>query len=66
MLCPCAKRRENRNEAESSDDPLEDSDTNTLGLSAQALRDPAAIVRTIKTMVIVIVFHATVLRLSTR
>uniref|UniRef100_A0A3P9KU32 [histone H3]-trimethyl-L-lysine(4) demethylase n=1 Tax=Oryzias latipes TaxID=8090 RepID=A0A3P9KU32_ORYLA len=44
VLCPCAKRRENQNEAESSDDLLEDSDTNTLGLSAQALRDPAAIV----------------------
>uniref|UniRef100_A0A8C7Z0A3 [histone H3]-trimethyl-L-lysine(4) demethylase n=1 Tax=Oryzias sinensis TaxID=183150 RepID=A0A8C7Z0A3_9TELE len=43
VLCPCAKRRENQNEAESSDDLLEDSDTNTLGLSAQALRDPAVI-----------------------
>lgn len=53
MLCPCAKRRENQNEAESSDDLLEDSDTNTLGLSAQALRDPAAIVRTIKTFAVV-------------
>lgn len=26
------------------DEPLDDSDTNTLGLSAQDLRDPAAIV----------------------
>ena len=47
VLCPCAKRRERRDEAESVDDPLDDSDTNTLGLSAQDLRDPAAIVRTI-------------------
>ncbi|KAM9751416.1 lysine-specific demethylase 5C isoform 2-T2 [Menidia menidia] len=46
VLCPCAKRREKRDESE--DDPLEDSDTNTLGLSAQDLRDPAAIVRAFK------------------
>lgn len=44
VLCPCAKRRERRDAAEPLDDPLDDSDTNTLGLSAQDLRDPAAIV----------------------
>ncbi|XP_037540724.1 lysine-specific demethylase 5C isoform X2 [Nematolebias whitei] len=45
VLCPCAKRRTKRVETE----PLEDdSDTNTLGLSAQALRDPAAIVMAFK------------------
>ena len=44
VLCPCAKRRERRAGAEALDDILEDSDTNTLGLSAQDLRDPAAIV----------------------
>ncbi|XP_069560397.1 lysine-specific demethylase 5C isoform X1 [Brachyistius frenatus] len=44
VLCPCAKRRERRDETEPLDDPLDDSDTNTLGLSAQDLRDPAAIV----------------------
>ncbi|XP_026187625.1 lysine-specific demethylase 5C isoform X2 [Mastacembelus armatus] len=44
VLCPCAKRRERRNELEPLEDPLDDSDTNTLGLSAQDLRDPAAIV----------------------
>lgn len=44
VLCPCAKRRPRRNETESLDEPLDDSDTNTLGLSAQDLRDPAAIV----------------------
>ncbi|XP_034028872.1 lysine-specific demethylase 5C isoform X2 [Thalassophryne amazonica] len=44
VLCPCVKRRERRDETASFDDPLEDSDTNTLGLSAQDLRDPAAIV----------------------
>lgn len=43
MLCPCAKRRERRDELEPLDEP-DDSDTNTLGLSAQDLRDPAAIV----------------------
>lgn len=44
VLCPCAKRRERRDQAGPPDDPLDDSDTNTLGLSAQDLRDPAAIV----------------------
>lgn len=44
VLCPCAKRRQRRNETEPLDEPLDDSDTNTLGLSAQDLRDPAAIV----------------------
>lgn len=44
VLCPCAKRKERRDEMEPLDDEsLEDSD-NTLGLSAQDLRDPAAIV----------------------
>uniref|UniRef100_A0A8C9Z2C4 [histone H3]-trimethyl-L-lysine(4) demethylase n=1 Tax=Sander lucioperca TaxID=283035 RepID=A0A8C9Z2C4_SANLU len=41
VLCPCAKRRESRGEMEPLDEPLDDSDTNTLGLSAQDLRDPA-------------------------
>uniref|UniRef100_A0A8C4DGG0 [histone H3]-trimethyl-L-lysine(4) demethylase n=1 Tax=Dicentrarchus labrax TaxID=13489 RepID=A0A8C4DGG0_DICLA len=44
VLCPCAKRRERQDETEALDEPLDDSDTNTLGLSAQDLRDPAAIV----------------------
>uniref|UniRef100_A0A673BPJ9 [histone H3]-trimethyl-L-lysine(4) demethylase n=1 Tax=Sphaeramia orbicularis TaxID=375764 RepID=A0A673BPJ9_9TELE len=48
VLCPCAKRRERRDETEPLDDPLDDSDTNTLGLSAQDLRDPAAIVMAFK------------------
>uniref|UniRef100_A0A669E0R6 [histone H3]-trimethyl-L-lysine(4) demethylase n=1 Tax=Oreochromis niloticus TaxID=8128 RepID=A0A669E0R6_ORENI len=48
VLCPCAKRRERRDQAEPLDDPLDDSDTNTLGLSAQDLRDPAAIVMAFK------------------
>ncbi|XP_063748483.1 lysine-specific demethylase 5C [Eleginops maclovinus] len=48
VLCPCAKRRERRDEMEALDDPLEDSDTNTLGLSAHDLRDPAAIVMAFK------------------
>ncbi|XP_030278498.1 lysine-specific demethylase 5C isoform X1 [Sparus aurata] len=48
VLCPCAKRRERRDESEPLDEPLEDSDTNTLGLSAQDLRDPAAIVMAFK------------------
>uniref|UniRef100_A0A8C2XFK1 [histone H3]-trimethyl-L-lysine(4) demethylase n=1 Tax=Cyclopterus lumpus TaxID=8103 RepID=A0A8C2XFK1_CYCLU len=30
VLCPCAKRRESRGEMEPLDEPLEDSDTNTL------------------------------------
>ncbi|XP_056278142.1 lysine-specific demethylase 5C isoform X2 [Pseudoliparis swirei] len=42
VLCPCAKRRERRGEM----GPLED--TNTLGLSAHDLRDPAAIVLAFK------------------
>uniref|UniRef100_UPI0037E9243F lysine-specific demethylase 5C isoform X3 n=1 Tax=Semicossyphus pulcher TaxID=241346 RepID=UPI0037E9243F len=48
VLCPCAKRRERRDESEPLDEPLDDSDTNTLGLSAQDLRDPAAIVMAFK------------------
>ncbi|KAM3618122.1 uncharacterized protein V6R79_015908 [Siganus canaliculatus] len=48
VLCPCAKRRERRSETQSMDEPLDDSDTNTLGLSAQDLRDPAAIVMAFK------------------
>uniref|UniRef100_A0A8C9Z0N0 [histone H3]-trimethyl-L-lysine(4) demethylase n=1 Tax=Sander lucioperca TaxID=283035 RepID=A0A8C9Z0N0_SANLU len=48
VLCPCAKRRESRGEMEPLDEPLDDSDTNTLGLSAQDLRDPAAIVMAFK------------------
>ncbi|XP_053173678.1 lysine-specific demethylase 5C isoform X1 [Scomber japonicus] len=48
VLCPCAKRRERRDETEPLEDPLDDSDTNTLGLSAQDLRDPAAIVMAFK------------------
>uniref|UniRef100_A0A8C2XAX7 [histone H3]-trimethyl-L-lysine(4) demethylase n=1 Tax=Cyclopterus lumpus TaxID=8103 RepID=A0A8C2XAX7_CYCLU len=43
VLCPCAKRRESRGEMEPLDEPLEDSDTNTLGLSAHDLRDPAVL-----------------------
>ncbi|XP_061626813.1 lysine-specific demethylase 5C isoform X2 [Phyllopteryx taeniolatus] len=42
VLCPCAKRRHNETEE------LDDCDTNTLGLSAQDLRDPAAIVMAFK------------------
>ncbi|XP_068453283.1 lysine-specific demethylase 5C isoform X2 [Clinocottus analis] len=48
VLCPCAKRRERRDEMDPLDEPLEDSDTNTLGLSAHDLRDPAAIVLAFK------------------
>ncbi|KAK1897745.1 Lysine-specific demethylase 5C [Dissostichus eleginoides] len=48
VLCPCAKRRERRGEMDPLDEPLEDSDTNTLGLSAHDLRDPAAIVMAFK------------------
>lgn len=45
VLCPCAKRKERRDETEPlEDESLDDSDNNTLGLSAQDLRDPAAIV----------------------
>uniref|UniRef100_A0A3Q2XTK8 [histone H3]-trimethyl-L-lysine(4) demethylase n=1 Tax=Hippocampus comes TaxID=109280 RepID=A0A3Q2XTK8_HIPCM len=38
VLCPCAKRRHN----ETLED-VDDCDTNTLGLSAQDLRDPAVV-----------------------
>ncbi|XP_076022501.1 lysine-specific demethylase 5C isoform X2 [Genypterus blacodes] len=49
VLCPCAKRREGQKEmTEQLDDPLDDPDTNTLGLSAHDLRDPAAIVMAFK------------------
>uniref|UniRef100_A0A1A8UCF2 [histone H3]-trimethyl-L-lysine(4) demethylase n=1 Tax=Nothobranchius furzeri TaxID=105023 RepID=A0A1A8UCF2_NOTFU len=48
VLCPCAKRREKRVEAALPEDPVDDSGSNTLGLSAQALRDPAAIVMAFK------------------
>ncbi|KAM4610231.1 lysine-specific demethylase 5C isoform 2-T2 [Polymixia lowei] len=48
VLCPCAKRRERGEETEPLDDPPDDSDTNTLGLSAQDLRDPGAIVMAFK------------------
>ncbi|XP_032401165.1 lysine-specific demethylase 5C isoform X1 [Xiphophorus hellerii] len=48
VLCPCVKRRERRTEPEPLDETLDDSDSNTLGLSAQALRDPAAIVLAFK------------------
>ncbi|KAI4786149.1 hypothetical protein KUCAC02_037316, partial [Chaenocephalus aceratus] len=48
VLCPCAKRRERRDEMDLLDEPSEDSDTNTLGLSAHDLRDPAAIVMAFK------------------
>uniref|UniRef100_A0A096MEC7 [histone H3]-trimethyl-L-lysine(4) demethylase n=1 Tax=Poecilia formosa TaxID=48698 RepID=A0A096MEC7_POEFO len=48
VLCPCVKRRERRTESEPLDETLDDSDSNTLGLSAQALRDPAAIVLAFK------------------
>ncbi|KAM4572113.1 lysine-specific demethylase 5C [Fundulus diaphanus] len=48
VLCPCVKRRERRIEMEPLDDASDDSDSNTLGLSAQALRDPAAIVLAFK------------------
>ena len=44
VLCPCAKRREKVEQTEPLDDPSDDSDSNTLGLSAQDLRDPGAIV----------------------
>uniref|UniRef100_A0A3Q2FM26 [histone H3]-trimethyl-L-lysine(4) demethylase n=1 Tax=Cyprinodon variegatus TaxID=28743 RepID=A0A3Q2FM26_CYPVA len=48
VLCPCVKRRERRSEMERLDDPPELADSNTLGLSAEALRDPAAIVLAFK------------------
>ncbi|XP_040050456.1 lysine-specific demethylase 5C isoform X1 [Gasterosteus aculeatus] len=44
VLCPFAKRRARRDEVALLDEPSDDSDTNTVGLSAQDLRDPAAIV----------------------
>uniref|UniRef100_A0A673YL93 [histone H3]-trimethyl-L-lysine(4) demethylase n=1 Tax=Salmo trutta TaxID=8032 RepID=A0A673YL93_SALTR len=37
VLCPCVEKRKERGE---ETDPLDDPDTNTLGLSAQDLRDP--------------------------
>ncbi|XP_077473305.1 lysine-specific demethylase 5C isoform X2 [Stigmatopora argus] len=43
VLCPCAKRRR-----DDSSEETDDGDTNTLGLSAQDLRDPAAIVMAFK------------------
>ncbi|XP_057677925.1 lysine-specific demethylase 5C isoform X1 [Corythoichthys intestinalis] len=43
VLCPCAKRRHDETSEE-----LDDVDSNTLGLSAQDLRDPAAIVMAFK------------------
>ncbi|XP_068602860.1 lysine-specific demethylase 5C [Brachionichthys hirsutus] len=48
VLCPCAKRRERRGETAPPGEASEDSDTNTLGLSAHDLRDPAAIVMAFK------------------
>ncbi|XP_077425623.1 lysine-specific demethylase 5C isoform X2 [Vanacampus margaritifer] len=42
VLCPCAKRRHDKTE------DADDCDSNTLGLSAQDLRDPAAIVMAFK------------------
>ncbi|KAM8830696.1 lysine-specific demethylase 5C isoform 1-T1 [Synchiropus picturatus] len=48
VLCPCAKRRERRDDTEPFGEPVDDPDTNTLGLSAQDLRDPAAIVMAFK------------------
>lgn len=44
VLCPCVKRRERRDVTQNQDERPDDSDSNTLGLSAQDLRDPAAIV----------------------
>ncbi|XP_055787482.1 lysine-specific demethylase 5C-like isoform X3 [Salvelinus fontinalis] len=45
VLCPCVEKRKARG-AETS--CLDDTDTNTLGLSAQDLRDPGAIVTAFK------------------
>uniref|UniRef100_A0A8C7PA76 [histone H3]-trimethyl-L-lysine(4) demethylase n=1 Tax=Oncorhynchus mykiss TaxID=8022 RepID=A0A8C7PA76_ONCMY len=45
VLCPCVEKRKERGE---ETDPLGDPDTNTLGLSAQDLRDPGAIVMAFK------------------
>lgn len=56
VLCPCAKRRERRDGTKSLDDVSDDSDTNTLGLSAQDLRDPAAIVSRCDLLFFIIIF----------
>ncbi|KAK6303437.1 hypothetical protein J4Q44_G00258910 [Coregonus suidteri] len=45
VLCPCVEMRKERGE---ETDCLDDTDTNTLGLSAQDLRDPGAIVTAFK------------------
>ncbi|XP_041701800.2 LOW QUALITY PROTEIN: lysine-specific demethylase 5C [Coregonus clupeaformis] len=45
VLCPCVEKRKEREE---ETDALDDPDTNTLGLSAQDLRDPGAIVTAFK------------------
>ncbi|XP_077369479.1 lysine-specific demethylase 5C [Festucalex cinctus] len=43
VLCPCAKRRHDK-----TSEDADDCDSNTLGLSAQDLRDPAAVVMAFK------------------
>uniref|UniRef100_A0A8C7PKW3 [histone H3]-trimethyl-L-lysine(4) demethylase n=1 Tax=Oncorhynchus mykiss TaxID=8022 RepID=A0A8C7PKW3_ONCMY len=45
VLCPCVEKRKTRGEETGC---LDDTDTNTLGLSAQDLRDPGAIVTAFK------------------
>uniref|UniRef100_A0A8C7K317 [histone H3]-trimethyl-L-lysine(4) demethylase n=1 Tax=Oncorhynchus kisutch TaxID=8019 RepID=A0A8C7K317_ONCKI len=45
VLCPCVEKRKARGEEMGC---LDDTDTNTLGLSAQDLRDPGAIVTAFK------------------
>uniref|UniRef100_A0A8C8I6M9 [histone H3]-trimethyl-L-lysine(4) demethylase n=1 Tax=Oncorhynchus tshawytscha TaxID=74940 RepID=A0A8C8I6M9_ONCTS len=45
VLCPCVEKRKARGEETGC---LDDTDTNTLGLSAQDLRDPGAIVTAFK------------------
>ncbi|KAL1020992.1 hypothetical protein UPYG_G00007360 [Umbra pygmaea] len=45
VLCPCVEKRKDRG---GEADSLTDADTNTLGLSAQDLRDPGAIVMAFK------------------
>uniref|UniRef100_A0A3P8Z2Q5 [histone H3]-trimethyl-L-lysine(4) demethylase n=1 Tax=Esox lucius TaxID=8010 RepID=A0A3P8Z2Q5_ESOLU len=45
VLCPCVEKRKERGE---ESDSVDDTDTNTLGLSAQDLRDPGAIVMAFK------------------
>ncbi|KAJ8016788.1 hypothetical protein DPEC_G00011000 [Dallia pectoralis] len=45
VLCPCVEKRKDSGEEA---DSLDDADTNTLGLSAQDLRDPGAIVMAFK------------------